>query len=108
MNQIMILLILVCVFFVIVIPLAAAATKVSKHEEDNVTSVNQQEVNENIDFDSAKIFSKVKGDGFDLAQILKDKETGVEYIFIYANDGVAITPRLSSDGSPVVDKKGGK
>ena len=39
------------------------------------------------------------------ATILRDNETGVEYIYVNEdNAGVAIYPRLDKDGKPVVHK----
>lgn len=39
------------------------------------------------------------------AMILRDNETGVEYIYVNDdNTGVAIYPRLDKDGKPVVHK----
>lgn len=39
------------------------------------------------------------------ATILRDNETGVEYIYVNEdNTGVAICPRLDKDGKPVVHK----
>lgn len=42
------------------------------------------------------------------ATILRDNETGVEYIYVNEdNAGVAIYPRLDKDGKPVVHKQEG-
>lgn len=46
-----------------------------------------------------------EGSGFDVQKdILVDRETGVHYLLVHSGYGIAITPLLSSDGTPVVHK----
>ena len=37
------------------------------------------------------------------ATILKDEETGVQYIYVIHSSGISVIPRLGSDGKPIID-----
>ena len=46
-----------------------------------------------------------EGSVFDVQKdIIVDSETGVHYLLVHSGYGIAITPLLGSDGSPVVHK----
>ena len=46
-----------------------------------------------------------EGSGFSVQKdIFVDRETGVHYLLIHSGYGIAVTPLLDSDGTPVVHK----
>ena len=40
-----------------------------------------------------------------IKRILKDNETGVQYLMVESGYGIALTPLLDKDGKPIVDPK---
>lgn len=42
-----------------------------------------------------------------LIQVIVDKETGVNYLFVKSGYAGGLTPLLDADGRPVVSSKGG-
>lgn len=38
------------------------------------------------------------------ASILRDKQTGVQYLFVINGYGGGLTPLLGKDGSPIIDE----
>ena len=38
-------------------------------------------------------------------RILKDNETGIQYLMVESGYGIALTPLLDKDGKPIVDPK---
>ena len=46
-----------------------------------------------------------EGSAFDVQKdILVDRETGVHYLLVHSGYGIAVTPLLGSDGTPIVHK----
>ncbi len=46
--------------------------------------------------------AQLKDDG--LRQILVDKETGVQYLFVKSGYGAGLTPLLDRDGKPIISR----
>lgn len=68
----------------------------------SASSILSSETDLNIKTDFI-IFTVESGSTFTRSKcILIDKETGVQYIYIYGNESCAITPRLDSDGNVLV------
>ena len=40
-----------------------------------------------------------------IKKILKDNETGVQYLLVESGYGIALTPLLGKDGKPIIDPK---
>ena len=46
-----------------------------------------------------------EGSAFDVQKdIIVDRETGVHYLLVHSGYGIAVTPLLGSDGTPIVHK----
>lgn len=51
-----------------------------------------------------EIVNKENIGAFSDATILKDKETGVLYLFVLSGYGGGLTPLLDKDGKPIIDE----
>ena len=46
-----------------------------------------------------------EGSAFDVQKdIIVDRETGVHYLLVHSGYGIAVTPLLNADGTPIVHK----
>lgn len=43
--------------------------------------------------------------GFTTTYIITDKDTGVQYLYVFRGDSGGITPLLNSDGTPMLNKE---
>ena len=48
--------------------------------------------------------SKEGNDFTHLAEVVVDKQTGVNYLFVKSGNGAGLTPLLDADGKPIVTK----
>jgi len=53
-------------------------------------------------------FELISGEGFNTVKsvsILRDKQTGVQYLLVIHENGSGLTPLLDKDGKPVIDEQ---